>query len=257
VQAVSEAFRHGIDRRWSRLCVGGGGLWIGEGGLRLALASSRAGGYADAQFDDCQGRRRGELPWRAPLRLRLRARLSGQVAGTAGFGFWNNPAAWPPALPQALWFLCSSPPGEIALADGVPGWGWKAACIDATGAEALAWAPAAPAVLLLNRLPRFRRAVWPRVQRALRVREALLPTPPSRWCDYELDWLRDRALWRVDGVVVLETDRPPRGPLGFVAWVDNQWAAATPEGRVGWGLCPLGPPQWLEIASLSIAPRAV
>jgi hypothetical protein len=210
--------------------------------------------YADAQFDDCQGRGRGELPWRPPLRLSLRARLSPELHGTAGFGFWNNPGAWPFALPRAIWFLHSSPPANIALADGVPGQGWKAASIDATGPEALAWAPVAPAVLLLNHWRPFRRAVWPRVQHALRVAEALLPCVPSEWADYSLDWLPERASWRVNGHVVLETDRPARGPLGFVAWVDNQWAAATLRGQLGWGLCEAPAPQWLEIAWLEIQP---
>ena len=59
------------------------------------------------------------------------------------------------------------------------------------------------------------------------------------------------ARFLVDGTVVLETDRPPRGPLGFVAWVDNQWLVATPRGRFGWGLLN-AEAQWLDLALVRI-----
>jgi hypothetical protein len=51
---------------------------------------------------------------------------------------------------------------------------------------------------------------------------------------------------------MLETDRPPRGPLGLVAWVDNQWMVATPHGRFGWGLLQ-AEAQWLDLALVRIA----
>lgn len=253
---IADAFRGRPAAYWSRLCLGGGGLVAHEQGLRLLLPPQPAGVYGDAQIDDCQGRLRGQLPWRPPLRLRLRARLCPAIRGTAGFGFWNNPlppAGGLPALPQALWFLYASPPSAMALAATVPGTGWKAACIDAGNPAALPWAPLAPAVLLLNRWPRFYQTVWPRVQQALRVSEALLPWPAENWHEYELEWQHGSAVWRVDGQTVLATDRPPRGPLGFVAWIDNQWAAADPRGRLGWGLCSTSVPQWLELADLIIA----
>ena len=46
---------------------------------------------------------------------------------------------------------------------------------------------------------------------------------------------------------------PPPGPLGFVAWIDNQYAVATPRGELRFGALTCGP-QWLELASLSIEP---
>jgi hypothetical protein len=251
---VQDRFARGIASRWSRLCVGGGGLVVGPIGLRLVLPPL-ARGYGDAQIDDCQVRR-ADLPWHPPLRLSLRARLAPSLRGTAGFGFWNNPlgaASGPPALPRALWFLHTSPPSDLALAQGVPGYGWKAASIDATGPEALRWAPLAPLVLLLNRWPRFYGTVWPRVQRALRVREALLGEHDA-WHSYTIEWRHDGAEWRVDEQTVLRSDQAPRGPLGFVAWVDNQWAAASARGHLGWGLLPTTTPQWLDLAELVIEP---
>ena len=63
----------------------------------------------------------------------------------------------------------------------------------------------------------------------------------------------DGARFAVDGATVLETDRAPRGPLGFVAWVDNQYMIATPRGRLGWGLLDAAH-QWLELALIRIEP---
>jgi hypothetical protein len=252
---IEETFLPRPNPRWRRTQIGGGQLIVGADGLRLVLADARNDRYADAQIDDYAGLARRHFPWRPPLRLTLRARASGPLAGTAGFGFWNNPLAplrdGGPALPSATWFFHASPPTNIALAHGVPGLGWKAACIDATQPSALAWAPLAAPILLLNHLPAFYARIWPRVQRALRIAEAPIAAPNTRWSLYTLEWHEHWARFDVDGATMLETDRPPRGPLGFVAWIDNQFAVVTPQGRFGAGLLDAGA-QWLDLAQLRI-----
>ncbi len=255
VPGIEETFQPRPDSRWRRTQLGGGRLLVTSDGLRLALAGARHDRYADAQIDDYAGLLRRRFPWRPPLRLTVRARASGPIVGTAGFGFWNNPLSplldgWP-ALPGAIWFFHASSPSDLPLAHGVPGQGWKAACIDATQPAALAWAPLAPPVLLLNCIPALFTRIWPRVQHALRIAEAPIATPDTRWQTYTLEWRKDSARFGVDGAIVLETDRPPRGPLGFVAWVDNQWAVATPQGRFGWGLLD-AVTQWLDLSLLRI-----
>lgn len=252
---IEETFLPRPGLRWRRTQVGGGQLIVGADGLRLALASARHDRYADAQIDDYAGLARHHFPWRPPLRMTLRARASGLLAGTAGFGFWNNPLAplraGGPALPSAIWFFHASPPSNMALARGVPGLGWKAACIDATQPAALAWAPLVAPILLLNRRPGFYARTWPRIQRALRIAEAPITALDSRWSQYTLEWREGWARFDVDGTTVLETGRPPRGPLGFVAWLDNQWAVVTPQGHFGWGLVDTGA-QWLDLRQLRI-----
>ncbi len=57
----------------------------------------------------------------------------------------------------------------------------------------------------------------------------------------------------VDGQTVLETPISPRGPLGLVLWVDNQFAAFRPDGRLAFGTLASEGPAFLEIASPSIA----
>jgi len=51
---------------------------------------------------------------------------------------------------------------------------------------------------------------------------------------------------------VLQTDRAPRGPMCFVAWVDNRLTVVTPTGNFQFGLFEVDQPQWLEIEGLSL-----
>ncbi len=129
-----------------------------------------------------------------------------------------------------------------------PASGWKAASIDATRPSALALAPFAPFVLLLNRSRRFYRRLWPIVQRGLRIEEQLLPLDlMPDWHTYSIEWTHDRAVLSVDDRIVLKTDRPPRGRMGFVAWIDNQYAIVTPTGRLGFGLLDVPASQWIDL----------
>ncbi|GAB4212737.1 MAG: hypothetical protein OHK0022_48970 [Roseiflexaceae bacterium] len=239
---------------WRRLRTGGGALALSGDGLRLWLPGARRQIYADAQIDDYSGLPRRSYPWRPPLRMRVRARASGPLLGTAGFGFWNNPLAplggWP-ALPAALWFFHASPPSDMPLALGVPGRGWKVAAIDTTTPEAFACAPLALPVALANNIPALERRIWPPIQRALRISEAPITPLAGTWREHTLEWYLDGARFLLDGVVVHECERVPAGPLGFVAWLDNQWAIVTPRGRFGWGLLDT-PEQWLELGEIVI-----
>ncbi|HLF26480.1 MAG TPA: family 16 glycosylhydrolase [Anaerolineae bacterium] len=229
-------------------------------GARLILPSASASRYSDAQLDDYAGLTRRRFPHRPPLHLALHARFSHgahqTLTGTAGFGFWNNPfgpQSKIPALPQALWFFYAGPSSNLSLALDVPGHGWKAACIDAGRRSALAWAPLAPLVTLISRSPKLYRGVWPRVQRALGISEKSIvfrQGDMTGWHTYEVDWQRDGACWQVDGETILETDRAPRGPLGFVAWIDNQYAVVTPQGKLRFGLLDAPFEQWIELKDL-------
>jgi len=242
--------------------AGGGRVEITSNGARFLLPHASAARYGDAQLDDYAGLPRKRYPHRPPLTLSLRARFSDDesaLQGTAGFGFWNNPFGAQskiPALPRAIWFFYSSPPSNMPLAIDVSGFGWKAACIDAGRASALAWAPLAPFVMLACRLPGLYRAIWPRIQRALGISESPLTFREGAmtdWHTYQLEWRRDGARWWVDGESVLETDQPPRGRLGLVVWIDNQYAVVTPQGRIRFGLLDTSREQWLEIADVHLA----
>jgi hypothetical protein len=192
------------------------------------------------------------------LRLRVRARFSrpeGGLRGTAGFGFWNYPIAWPLRLPRAIWFFYASPPNDMPLALGVPGWGWKAAVIDAARPAALALLPLAPALAPLFNLSPLYRGLYPPVQRAFGVAEASVRVPMEQWHEYVIEWGPRTSRFLVDGRVVLSDAPSPRGPLCFVTWVDNQYLIATPQGRVRWGVLDVPGAQWLELAGVWLEAR--
>ena len=65
-----------------------------------------------------------------------------------------------------------------------------------------------------------------------------------------------RAAFALDGEVVFETAVAPRGRLGLVIWIDNQFAAWRPDGSVATGLL-AGPGAALEIEDLQVRPGAV
>lgn len=275
-QEVRDDFDDGaLDARWVRTCPNGGTLTVDGSALRLALAGASAGRYSDAQIDDY-----GDLPpsrylWRPPLRLEVRARAShpahpGRLVteanagnpqpylrGTVGFGFWNYPFSLSGRvlrLPDAVWFFGASPPSNMALVPGVPGWGWKAQVVHAHRWRSVALGiPTLPAVLWARATGRERAAArW--VRRVSGAAEAPLAADLGEWHRYSLEWLPECARFAVDGVEVLAAPDPPRGPLGFVAWIDNQYAVATPRGAFGFGTLD-SDPEWLELDWLRIMPE--
>lgn len=250
-----------LNAPWTPLELGGGRVSLGPGGLELGLPALDGQAYADAQITDYAGRARPDFPWRPPLRLTVRAQASGpgeSLVGTAGFGFWNDPylpgRRELPCPPRAVWFFFGAPPNDQRLALDQPGHGWKAATFDAS--RPLFWAllPLALPGFLLMRVPAAYRALWPLGQRALGVTEAALPGELlAAEHTYRIDWRPGGVTFDVDDATILETDRSPGGPLGFIAWIDNQYAIVTPQGRFGWGVTP-GAAQSLRLAQVAIEP---
>lgn len=264
-------FRGGTDpvteREWHVTETGSGSVSPSTDGLRLTIPPTAGRAYSNAQISDyyrIDGRRaRFEFVWRPPLRMQVTARAEVEgtavdaLRGTAGFGFWNHPfspdVSALPRLPRTLWFFFGSPPNDMALAYGVAGHGWKAATMDATRPRALALAPFALPSVLLMRLPGLYRLLWPRIQRALRIGEhtlnmGLLAASHT----YEIEWRQEGARFAIDGETVLQTPFAPRGAMGFVAWLDNQYAIVTPQGRVGFGVVPVPREQTLVVEHIVI-----
>ncbi len=255
------------DARWTLTRQGSSEVTCAASILRLSFERATEGEYTNAQIDDyARLKRRASYPWRPPLRLDVRARASNPAAhpqgtggrfalvGTAGFGFWNLPFSTRGdilRLPDAVWFFYASPPSQMRLVPGSPGWGWKAQVVHAQRLGALAagiptLATVAWARLTGNQHPAAR---W--VQRLSGAREIILDTDLTTWHDYRLEWLHQEARFFVDGAPVFTAPNPPRGPLGFVAWMDNQYAIATPRGHFHFGTLGAGP-QWLELDSIAI-----
>lgn len=234
----------------------------GENHWRLSIPPGDSRAYRWAQLDDYQPYARQNFIWHLPVRLSLRARVSGlHLAGTWGFGLWNDPFSLGlmvrgskrklPALPNAAWFFYASPPNHLALRDNHPADGLLAATFAAPRLPGAALIPAAPAVPFL---------LWQPSARMLR-RLARLPIKedaetvridPQAWHDYAIEWQSNHVRFIVDGAAYFDTRVSPHGPLGFVLWIDNQYAAFEPGGNVRFGVLPNDEEQWLEVENLQI-----
>lgn len=241
----------------------GGSLVRTGTGLRFVNGPLDGSVYCNAQLDDYQGLPRQDFLNRPPLRLRVSARFShaaGELGGTAGFGFWNDPflmTGWrPPALPRAIWFFYAGPPSDMRLAVATPGWGWKAAAVDAEHGRGLWALPLAGLLAPFMRSARLHRRLWPPFERRFGIAEQLLAAPMTEWHKYVLDWLPQEAIFRVDGRVVLRAplshDAGTAGPLGFVAWLDNQYMVVHPSGRLRHGVVAKSTTQWMELNDLRL-----
>jgi hypothetical protein len=263
---VFEQFTSGVSLYGQRLTLGTGSLEQRSSALRFVLSESSSTSYSDAQIDDYRGLSRRQFLWRPPLRLSVRARFSareGDLQGTGGFGFWNDPFLLTeprlPALPRASWFFYASPASNMKLDWQIEGHGWKAATLDASRSSALLWLPLAPVLVPLMNIAAIYRLIWPPIQRTLRIREAHLQADMTRWHTYMLEWGVEQSRFSL-----LEEDSPqrklvlqapsPRGPLGFVMWLDNQYLVATPWGRLHWGFSGHSGEQWMEVDWFKIEP---
>lgn len=221
-------------------------------GWKMDLPQTDAKTYSNAMITSYWSRK--DFAFRAHTHMELTAYAEGEVSGTAGFGFWNHPYGLGMRLPRAVWFFFSSLPNDMPLAMGVPGQGFKAAVFDAQRWLFYALLPAAPIGMLLMRIPALYKRLWPLGQRAIGVDEtildaALLQTPRR----YAIDWQSDFVKFMIDGEVVFNTPFVPGGPLGFVAWIDNQYAIVTPQGKFRFGLVDTAVRQRLVIENLSLA----
>ena len=231
------------------------------GSARLFVPLTPAGRYTNAQLDDYHESSAGRPPRRrpftraAPLRLSLRARASRAAPlGTLGFGFWNEPFSISGSVlsaPSVVWFFYAAPPSDMALVPGVPGHGWKAATLTTGRWPSVLLAPGALAANLLTRLPGLGRQIMNVARRFVSAHEApLLDVALDAWHTYEIDWQASQAIFRVDGQERLRAPAPSAGPLGFVLWIDNQYAIASAAGQFGFGVSALAEPQWLEVDQL-------
>jgi hypothetical protein len=224
---------------------------------RLEIPAGPAGRYRLAQLDDYGHLPRRAFRWRPPLELALQARASQALPpGTWGMGLWNDPFGMAilsgaevlrmPALPNSAWFFFASPPNYLSLRDDLPAQGGLAATFSAPN---LSFPLLLPAGLALA-LPATTRWLRRLARRWVRQDAGCLPIDPAQWHAYRLQWLAEVVRFWVDEVLVLEAAAVPRGPLGLVLWIDNQFAALPPDGRLRFGTLANPQPAWLEISGL-------
>lgn len=246
-----------VPEGWHTHEIGRGRVMTMADGLHLTVPEGAGPGYHNAQIDDYSGG--PGFMRKPPLRLTVTAWTDGpldQRVGTAGFGFWNHPFG--PGgrglrLPAAVWWFFAALPNDLRLALDVPGHGWKAAALDAARPRAWSMLPLAPAAAVAFQSARLYRRWYPALQRRLGIAERALDAALLlERHTYTLEWRADGARFAIDGEPVLETDSAPRGPLGAVIWIDNQYAVATPQGRIRFGTRPVTAGQTLILEDLRI-----
>ncbi len=189
-----------------------------------------------------------------------------------------------PALPNAIWFFYASPENWLSFRGNgslstrsntpsvssskqnasflnptpdtsYPGNGLLAQVFSAPRIPSLLLAAAGlltSPILLSLFATRTTRRWLRRAARLLIGEEAVrLSMDPTDWHSYRIEWSRNRSVFWVDGVRVLETPVSPRPPLGLILWIDNQFAVFTPQGDIASGVLP-NPESHLMVRNLQV-----
>lgn len=225
----------------------------------LSIPSGTIDQYRLAQLDDYTQTQRKHFPRRYPLSLSLSARVSSKsIPGTWGFGFWNDPFGLSlgfggnpfqlPALPNAVWFFGAAEESYLSFRDGYPATGFLAQTFRS---------PKFHPLLILAGLvfPFSRRMTRRLLGRVIEDEGTHISVDVTDWHRYRLDWRQRRVSFEVDDALVFESLVSPHPPLGLVIWIDNQYAAFTPEGRVGFGVLQNPEPAWLEVKDIEVKYR--
>ena len=243
---------------------------------RLFIPAGSADKYRLAQLDDYTKIQRSKFPLRPPIRLSLSARASSNaIPGTWGFGLWNDPFGLSlgfggspfrlPALPNAAWFFGASEENYLSFRKDKPAQGFLAQTFRSPKFHPLL----IPAGLALPFSRRTMRQLTGKVidedginlsrRRSLAPASALdasraqyTDLDVTEWHGYKLDWREDHVSFEVDDVRVFESSISPHSPLGLVIWIDNQYAAFTPGGKIGFGVLENPEPAWLEIEDINV-----
>ena len=251
-----------MDKLASRTTQGSNVEKQASGIWRLSIPAGKEGKYRWAQLDDYLHLPRKDFHWSPPAHVNLSARVSEiEPAGTWGFGFWNDPFNFSfgvggtsrrlPALPNAAWFFYASDPNHLSLRNDHPAKGMLAATFSS---------PLIPSLLLSIGIPILPFLAIPWAARYLRKLARIfinedasqLTVDPTDWHQYRLEWHPEQVLFYIDDKEVFRTNMSPLGKMGFLIWIDNQYAAFPPGGKIQFGTL-LHPRQtWLEITDIEM-----
>jgi hypothetical protein len=222
---------------------------------RLSIPSGFSDSYRLAQVDDYTQLSRKRFLHRVSTSLSLSVRTSSDsIAGTWGFGLWNAPFGLSlgfggdpfrlPALPNAAWFFGASKQNYLSFRDDKPAQGFLAQTFRSPKFHPLLISAGIS-------LPFLRKTTRRLLSRVIEDDGVALSVDVTQWHRYRLDWSLKRVSFEVDEVQVFESAVSPNPPLGLVIWIDNQYAAFTPEGKIAMGALE-GKEEWLEIKDLEI-----
>ena len=230
----------------------------------LTVPAGKADKYRVAQLDGYTLFSRRQFPHRFPLSLSLFARTSSNsIPGTWGFGLWNDPFGlsigyggkpWRlPALPNVVWFFGASDENYLSFKSGLDTASPTRPPVNGFLAQSFRAPRFHPLLVLAGlALPFSRKLTRRLMSRVIGEDGVALSVDPRQWHRYRLEWSQKRVVWEVDEVQVFESDVSPNPPLGLVIWIDNQFAAFTPEGKIGFGVLENPEPAWLEVKDVEI-----
>ena len=224
------------------------------GGWLLTIPKGGFHQYRVAQLDDYAKSARKDFPRRLSLRLSLRARVSAaSLPGTWGFGLWNDPFGLSlgfggnplrlPALPNAIWLFHASKENCLSFGEK-PGNGFLAQVFRSPVLSLL------PLIRVGAMLPFSRTKARALMNEIVEEDGVRLGVEVAEWHRYRLEWSPTRSAFWIDETLLLESSVSPRPPLGLVIWIDNQYAAWHPDGKIGFGVLENTEPAWLEIRDL-------
>ncbi|MBE3067899.1 MAG: hypothetical protein IMZ73_10825 [Chloroflexi bacterium] len=239
-------------------CTPGASVNRTDIGWRLDIPAGVRGAYRLAQLDDYSALSRRHFHHATPWTLSLHAKVSASnLPGTWGFGLWNDPFGFSlgfggaagrlPVLPNAAWFFHASPPNWLSFRDEIPAHGFFAGTINSPHVPPLLLAPALLALPFLALRP-ISRLLRKLAGQTVRQDAAEISVDVTKWHEYSIQWLRETTEFKLDGETILQTSISPVPPLGLVLWIDNQFAAWTSEGRLGYGTLD-NQAAWLELKS--------
>jgi hypothetical protein len=223
-------------------------------GYLLKIPEGDSSSYRFAQIDDYFGLSRKKFPHHS-LILSLRAKTSSSsLPGTWGFGLWNDPFGmslgfggrrWRlPTLPNAVWFFGASQQNYLSFTDDKPAQGFLSQSFRSPKFHPLL-IPAGVS------LPFSRKGTRKLLSKVIAEDSSALSVDITQWHGYRLEWREKRVAWYVDDALVFESLVSPNPPLGLVIWIDNQFAAFTPKGKIEFGILE-GKEEWLELADIEM-----
>lgn len=74
----------------------------------------------------------------------------------------------------------------------------------------------------------------------------------TSWHTYQIDWQAHEVQFLIDDHIIHSTLISPKGKLGLVVWVDNQFAAFRPDGQISFGTLASQESTTLEIKNLVV-----
>lgn len=250
----------------------------------LSVRPGKADRYRIAQLDDYTHLARKDFPLRFPCALVLSARTSSDsIPGTWGFGFWNDPFGLSlgfggspfryPVLPNAVWFFGASEDNYLSFkspreeqklriaANGFLAQTFRSPKFHPNlipAGLALPFSRKKTRQLLGGVIKEDGIQLWSPGARHRSQERApgLQSVDHTTWHRYRIDWRESRVSFEVDDALVFESSVSPHPPLGLVIWIDNQYAAFTSEGKIGFGVLENPEPAWLEVKEIEITSGA-